>query len=245
MRAGKDKDKVERFRNIMDMGRGRWSVILGANPDPSLRLWPTGHYEGYLQFKRMAPSVSLLEWCKVRKFVPTAFAFKATARGGDLEAVKWLRKANCPFEWREDPDWGDDRCLASTGAAKGGHLEVLKYLFREGCPWDEETSRKAAKGGHLDVLKYAHENGCPWDERTCREAARGGHLAVLKYAHENGCWWNKQTCSNAALGGHLDVVKYARMNGCPWNKAECRRLAACPSRTHQHVVAWIDSLPQD
>ena len=163
-----------------------------------------------------------------------SFTCQNAASQGHLDVLKYAHENGCP--------WNEWTC---KHAAEGGHLDVLQYAHENGCPWAGGTCSIAAKGGHLDVLKYAHENGCPWDKLTCSGAARGGHLAVLKYAHENGCWWNKQTCSNAALGGHLDVVKYARMNGCPWNKAECRRLAACPSRTHQHVVAWIDSLPQD
>ena len=212
VKAGVHKDKVQRLRKKGDRG--------------PLRLWP--QYE--VQFKNMVPTVSLLEWCGRRKYKPSTATFEATARGGDWEAIKWLRLKKCP--WHQDHVGN-----ACTGAAGGGHLDVLKWLRKDGCPWDLWTCEAAAKGGHLDVLKYAHENGCPWDENTCRNAAEGGHLDVLKYAHKNGCPWNEWTCAWAAMRGHLNVLKYARENGCPWNKQWCQSIAV--EKEHDDTIIWI------
>ena len=183
VREGVDKDKVNRLR---EDGDRNW-----------LRLWPRHEKP----FKDMVPTVSLLEWCVAQKYKPDAATFEATARGGDMDAVKWLRRKKC--EWNGQVRTSPTKLLhynACSGAAWGGHIHILKWLRKEGCPWDEGTCFEAAKGGHLNVLKYAHENGCPWNKWTCVEAAEGGYLDVLKYAHENGCPWNVVTCKCAAWG---------------------------------------------
>ena len=205
VREGVDKDKVQRLRKDVK--------------EP-LRLWPKKALFGDRNdFKDMVVTVPLLEWCVKRKYKPDAWTFEVTARGGDMDAIRWLWEHKCP--WHQE--YGGNAC---TGAARGGHLDVLKWLREEGCPWDEGTCYHAAKAGHLDVLKYAHENGCPWDKRTCSSAALGGHMDVLKYLHANGCPWDGDTCYYAAAGGHLGVLKYARKNGCPWNEGTCSNAAA-------------------
>ena len=259
VKAGVHKDKVNPFlRDVKE----------------PLRLWPKKRYGGRNDFKGIVVTAPLLDWCVRRKYKPDVKTFQATARGGDMDAIRWLRKHKVP--WHQDY-----RANACTGAAEGGHLDVLKWLRKQGCPWDEWTCRDAAGGGHFDVLKYAHENGCPWDERTCWEAARGGHLDVLKYAHEKGCPWNEGTCIAAAKGGHLNVLKYAHENGCPWdewfddyygtgshisacewaakgghlNVLKYARENGCPwnravcrqqasTNGHHHVIAWIDEQPE-
>ena len=250
LRAGVHKDKVNRVREDGDRG--------------PLRLWPSTENDfGNVTtepFKGMVVTVSLLEWCVRRKYKPDSGTFEATARGGDMDAFKWLRKHKCSWheedrasalagaargghldvlQWlREEGCRWDERTCA--GAARGGHMEVLRYAHENGCLWDEETCEGAAKGGHLHVLKYAHENGCPWNEMTCAVAAEGGHLNVLKYLHENGCPWNEDTCACAAEEGHLDVLKYAHEHGCPWDKNEC--LESARRKGHKRVIAWIKSL---
>ena len=205
VKAGVQKDKVNRLREEGDRG--------------PLQLWRISTYG--IPFTGMVVTVPLLEWCVKRKYKPNARTFLATARGGDMDAVRWLREHKVPWD-REIGSTGYNAC---AGAARGGHLDLLKWLREEGCPWDEWTCHRAAEGGHLDVLKYAHENGCPWHEATCFWAARGGHLDVLKYAHENGCPWDAGTCRWAAWAGHLDVVKYMHENGCPWDERTCMEAA--------------------
>ena len=212
-----DVDKVNRLREDGDRG--------------PLRLWPrTKDRNGIvttIPFKGMVPTVSLLEWCVRRKYKPNVRTFTATARGGDMEAVRWLREHKCPWDGeRFHLYFPSNACIA---AAEGGHLDVLRYLRESGCPCETlegYACAAAAGGGHLDVIEYLRESGCKWNEKTCSDAARGGHLNVLKYAHENGCPWGKWTCWKAAEGGHLDVLKYARENGCPWNETTCGAAAA-------------------
>ena len=238
VRADKEKEKVERLRE--DGGRG------------PLRLWPkamkccTEMMHVMIEkhdFKGMVPTVPLLEWCVRRKYKPNAATFEATARGGDMDAIRWLREHKCPWEEEGKSEYygllDTDMHVeynACDGAAEGGHLDVLKWLRMEGCPWHEGTCSRAARGGHLDVLKYAHENGCPWDVWTCQAAAQGGHLAALKYAHENGCPWELNTCRIAALYGHLAVLKYAHEKGCPWNGTACYSAAR---KGHLHVLKYL------
>ena len=218
LRAGVHKDKVNRLRKKGDRG--------------PLRLWPTQNFGR--PFKDMVVRIPLLEWCVRRKYKPSAATFEATARGGDMDAIKWLRKEKCAWEgwkWDEDfeVDFHDNAC---DGAAEGGQLHVLKWLRTEGCPWGPSTCSAAARGGHLDVLKWLRKDGswfswgaCPWEGDTCSNAAWGGYMHILKYAHENGCPWDESTCAYAAMRGHLAVLKYARENGCPWDEETCEHAA--------------------
>ena len=241
----KDKDKVNRLREEGDSG--------------PLRLWPriVNRYGSNVTkpFPDMVVTVPFLEWCVRRKYKPSARTFEATARGGNMDAIRWLREHKCP--WYEG-HWAN----ACTGAVRGGHLDVLQWLREEGCPWDEWTCEAAAEGGHLNVLqwirehgltwdsqtcagaaygghlnilKLLRENGCPWDVWTCLKAAKGGHLDVLKYAHENGCKWSSYVCLQACCRGHLDMLKYARAHGCPWHQV-CYLLAQYSG--HPEVADW-------
>ncbi|WZN64385.1 putative ankyrin repeat protein [Chloropicon roscoffensis] len=159
------------------------------------------------------------------------------AEGGHLEVLKWARSQDPPCPWDE---W------TCTEAAEGGHLEVLKWARSQDppCPWNEWTCACVAEGGHLDVLKWARSQDppCPWDERTCAYAAKGGHLEVLKWARSQDppCPWGEETCAWAAEYGRLDVLKWARSQDppCPWSRRQCRKKAS--KYRHKHVVDWID-----
>ena len=78
VKAGVQKDKVNRLREDGDRG--------------PLRLWQEKRYrDDYIErhdFENMEVTVPLLEWCVRRKYKPNAKTFEATARGGDMAAVK-------------------------------------------------------------------------------------------------------------------------------------------------------------
>eukprot|EP00951_Prasinocladus_malaysianus_P009423 scaffold68832_cov45-Prasinocladus_malaysianus.AAC.2 len=74
------------------------------------------------------------------------------ARGGQLEAMRWLRGAGCR--------WSPAACVA---AAASGSTEALAWLHAQGCPWDPHACAAAAEGGHLDALDFLYQNNCPWD----------------------------------------------------------------------------------
>ena len=82
VRKGVDKDKVERLREEGDHG--------------PLRLWP----QSRTSFQGIVVTVPLLEWCVRRKYKPSARTFQATARGGDMDAIRWLHEHKCP--WNDD-----------------------------------------------------------------------------------------------------------------------------------------------
>jgi hypothetical protein len=176
-----------------------------------------------------------------------ADACAAAAKGGHLDALRWLHSRGCPWtRWtcyhaavgghlevlryahEHGCSWDSYTCSC---AANGGHLEVLRYAHEQGCPWDVRTCYGAAAGGYLEVLRYTHEHGCPWDSETCRRAAAGGHLEMLRYAHEHGCPWDIETCYCAAAGGHLEVLRYAHEHGCPLQLERCRAEALANGRT--------------
>ena len=215
MRKDKDKDKVNRVRKDVK--------------EP-LRLWPkTVDDDGEvttIPFKGMVATVPLLEWCVRRKYKPDARTFEATARGGDMDAIRWLREHKCPWDGRiwDEESCGNVHYNACDGAAEGGHLDVLKWLRQEGCPWDERTCADGAYGGHLHIIKWARQNGCPWNEDTCMKAAEAGHLDVLKYLRERECPWDEGTCGYAIIGIHTNILRWARANGCPgfFSRAQVR-----------------------
>ena len=75
-------------------------------------------------------------------------AFDGAARGGRLEALKFLRGLDPPCPW---DGW------ICRGAAKGGHLEALKWLRAQEppCPWGRRTCREeASEYDHQHVVKW-------------------------------------------------------------------------------------------
>ena len=73
VRKDEEKDKVDRLREDVK--------------EP-LRLWPKEKYFVRRDFEDMVVTVPLLEWCVRLKYKPDVKTFEATARGGDMAAVK-------------------------------------------------------------------------------------------------------------------------------------------------------------
>ena len=162
----------------------------------------------------------------------------AASSEGHLETVKWLVSQGAP--WSESGE-------TCTAAAGGGHTGVLRFLIEAGCPPDDMTCASAAMRGHLDTLRWLRslsppcplDVGSPW---TCHSVASAGHLDVLKFLIEKeGCAWdNEHSCFAAAQNGHLDVLKYLCREGVPWDVLKaCKREASEPHNNHEHIVTWI------
>ena len=189
----------------------------------------------------MGGSIEVLEYLRERgyQFDGKACGGKASdgaARGGHLEALKFLRGLDPPCPWSSYTC-----CLA----AKGGHLDVLKWCRSQNppCRWSSGMCATAAERGHLDVLKWCRSQNppCPWSAGTCSGAACGGHLDVLKWlrAQTPPCPWTDQACVQAAYGGHLEVLKWLRSQDppCPWHRSTCSKIAS--KYGHQNVIDWI------
>ena len=189
----------------------------------------------------MGGSIEVLEYLRERgyQFDGKACGGKASdgaARGGHLEALKFLRGLDPPCPWSSYTC-----CLA----AKGGHLDVLKWCRSQKppCRWSSGMCATAAERGHLDVLKWCRTKipPCPWSAGTCSGAACGGHLDVLKWlrAQTPPCPWTDQACVQAAYGGHLEVLKWLRSQDppCPWHRSTCSNIAS--KYGHQNVIDWI------
>ena len=151
-------------------------------------------------------SVEVLEYLLERGYEFDRKACEGAARGGCLEALKFLRGLDPPCPW------GEETCAR---AAEEGHLEVLKWARAQEppCPWNEGTCNLAAQGGHLEVLKWARSQDppCPWSWATCSEAAEGGQLEVLKWARAQNppCPWSRCKCRRrASKYGHQHVVDW-------------------------------------
>jgi hypothetical protein len=146
-----------------------------------------------LSFRALVHHPATLAWAVNnlgKKHLLSKLSYEAcsiAAFEGALEALQWLRKNGCGWDWR-----------TCAYAAQGGHLAVLQWAHENGCPWTKATCTHAAIGGHLGVLQWARENGCDWDTFTCAAVAEGGYLAILQWARKSGCAWNKADCLRRA-----------------------------------------------
>ena len=93
----------------------------------------------------------MLKYDQLVSTVAFNFNLRCYTKGGHLEALRWAREHDCP--------WDSTTCAA---AAAGGQLDVVKWARKHGCPWSDLTCRWAAVSGHLEVLKWAREHGCPY-----------------------------------------------------------------------------------
>ena len=211
-------------------------------------LYTVGEWAGF------GGSVEVLEYLLERGYaLRRGEACEGAARGGCLEALKFLRGLDPPCPWYggtceqaalgghlevlkfargQDPPcpWNRRTCF---NAAQGGHLDVLQFLRSQDppCPWDEHTCFYAVREGHLDVLKWLRDQDppCPWDGRLMKWAVERGHLEALKFLRglDPPCPWDEGTCSSAAEGGNLEILKWLRDQDppCPWNEWTCARAA--------------------
>ena len=162
--------------------------------------WKTGLWAG------RGGSVEVLEYVVGMGYEFTSEACEGAARGGHLEALKFLRGLDPPCPWSA---W---TCAEAAG---GGHLDVLMWARSQDppCPWDDRTCLCAAKGGHLDVLKFcrAQDPPCPWDKQSCQWAVREGKLEALKWlrAQNPPCPWSKSDSRQyASWFGHQHISKW-------------------------------------
>ena len=219
----------------------------------------------------MRGSIEVLEYMRGKGYVFKEDACAGAARGGHLEALKYLRGLDPPCPWNrwtlaeaayrghlevlkwarsENPPcpWGE---VTSGWAAEGGQLDVLEWARGQNppCPWNECTFALAARGGPLEALKWLRDQDppCPWGEDTCRTAVEYGRLDVLKWlrGQDPPCPWNERTCVFAARGGNLEALKWARSQDppCPWSRSYCRLEASWSG--HKHILDWIDQQEDD
>ncbi|WZN64898.1 hypothetical protein HKI87_10g64550 [Chloropicon roscoffensis] len=125
-------------------------------------------------------SVEVLEYIVYRGYEFDAWACAGAARGGNLEALKFLRGLDppCPLD--------ENTC---SSAAWKGHLDVLKWLRSQDppCPWHEWTCINAATGGQLEVLKWlrSQDPPCPWSRRACLyHASNQGRYHVIDWIEQ-------------------------------------------------------------
>eukprot|EP00953_Heterococcus_sp_UTEX-ZZ885_P004847 3098-Heterococcus_DN1.PRE.2 len=165
-----------------------------------------------------------------------ANALTWAAKGGSVEAMRWLRQQGCQYDLIE----------VHAAAAYNGHLNVLQFLHEDGCtvpdpPHASATTccEHAASRGHINVLRWLHKHGWPYGE-VCAYAANGGSVPVMQYLKEQGLVFNEETMSNAAAACHLHMCQYLRSVGCPWDAAACTAAtAAVRSRSNLEVLRWL------
>jgi hypothetical protein len=143
------------------------------------------------------------------------------AKRGDLDALKRLHEAGCP--------WDSD---TTSGAARNGHLHCLRYAFEHGCEVNYWACIVAAIHGHLDCLRYLHEHNVPWDGYALMSAAQRGHLECLKYLVESRCpFTSRRWGDEDEDGGELNFLNDDDYN---------RRLGCCP--IHPNCVEYVNTI---
>jgi hypothetical protein len=131
-------------------------------------------------------------WAHTMGFPMDGWVLNASVlRGLELDALKWLRKHNCP--------WSDQ---TFAFAVKRNNLDVLKWLRLEGCPWSKYTFQYAVRFKRdFEVLIWLRIQGCPWDEWSLRLAllfCQDNILLIQWLLHEQ-C-----PCTNAVLEDAID-----------------------------------------
>ena len=166
--------------------------------------WELNRHTGW--YAGQGGSVEILEYLEFMGYKFTRAACDGAARGGQLEALKFLKGLDPPCPWG---------AMGCTWAAEGGHLDVLKWARSQDppCPWSEDTCASAALRGNLEVLKWlrAQDPPCPWNEQTCYWAAHRGHLDVLEWARSQDppCPWSRSNCKEAASEhGHANILNW-------------------------------------
>ncbi|GFH59489.1 hypothetical protein CTEN210_15965 [Chaetoceros tenuissimus] len=135
-----------------------------------------------------------------------------------LDALKWLRDHNVPWDYR-----------VCAYAAMYGNLKALKWAREKGCPWNMYTFEWAAQYGHIKILEYCFENNCPVRyDRTFYDPFEDDpsfnytfhekqeiSLKLYKWLHQQAVPWIDEAGLIAAQEGHWKTFKWATENGCP------------------------------
>lgn len=157
------------------------------------------------------------------------------ARNGDLEMIKWARKAGCP--------WNENVCIEAAKDRK--KYDILRFAIENKCPViSPEICSQLAANGDLEMLMWARKAGCPWDENVCIEASNHGHYDVLVWAHQNGC---PLSCYAYYRASRTDprIIEYLGTNGCPQITCDGQRpIIGTPwinENGHFLILEWLDA----
>ena len=96
----------------------------------------------------MSGSVEVLEHLLERGYEFDMMACSGAARGGCLEALKFLRGLDPPCPWNRG---------TCAYAVQGGHLEILKWARSQDppCPWSRRDCRDGAfQSGHQHIIDW-------------------------------------------------------------------------------------------
>ncbi len=89
--------------------------------------------------------------------------------GGHLEAVKYLKDQDCPWD-----------ATATEAAAGGGHVKTVAWLADKGCPLSEAALAAAVRGGHTDMVQRLLALRCPVGLDAYRFAGSTGRQDVAE-----------------------------------------------------------------
>ena len=106
----------------------------------------------------MGGSVEVLEHLLERGYEFDMMACSGAARGGCLEALKFLRGLDPPCPWNKG---------TCAYAVQGGHLDVLKWARSQDppCPWERDDCRERARRyGHLHIVRWIDQQEDESDE---------------------------------------------------------------------------------
>ncbi len=109
---------------------------------------------------------------------PHAHVWRGAARGGSVDAMRWLLRRGVPVEE------GALQC-----AAGAGRLEAVQFLHGEcGMELTATAIANAAGSGSMPTVSWLLQAGCPMDPASYACAAQAGDAGMIRWlAQEAGC----------------------------------------------------------
>ncbi|KAL3664186.1 hypothetical protein V7S43_010515 [Phytophthora oleae] len=165
-------------------------------------------------------------------------AILCAARGGCLDALKWLNT-------RLEPPANLQDCASSLleAAARNGNTEVASWIVEVAgvdCLRQSVASaaQSAISGGHLEMINSLVEIASSIEGPFCLDGPAGkGYLEAIEWGLEHGGVCTTAAMDAAASNGHLEVVRWLhrhRTDGCTE-----RALDDAASDGHLEVAQWL------
>jgi hypothetical protein len=122
-------------------------------------------------------SVSLpkLAWlCDEQRCPLPGDIMQATAKGGSVEMLQWLKLKGPVFSER----------TTSSAASRPHNIAVLQFLLNEGCGLSVYACCEAAEAGDLEQLQWLHQHGAPLQSEVLEYAARSGVVSIFDWLQQ-------------------------------------------------------------
>lgn len=148
--------------------------------------------------------LEVLNWAHEKKYPFWSVDHtQIAAHAGNLEALKWLRSIDCP--------WDSDVC---KNAIEYRHCELLKWARSENCPWhDNYFTINKLYPEEIETIKWALLDGCPGSWMMAFRAIGDRNFDFLFWIISNGFHWRREFCINYAQGFGINLIEWLKSVG--------------------------------